>query len=341
MADLVFASSLSHVHDLIQELGGDPDELLRRVGIDPDVVGAYDRYIPFSALSTVLGLCAHELATPDFALRLAKRQDLDILGPVAIVARNAETIGAALRSVIAFVHVYSPAVSADLHVARVEASCEIDIMLHPLPYRAHVVELAMGVALKLFETLAGPDFRPLRVAFQHHRISELEDYRDYFGCTVKFGAPRNLLVFPRGVLNRRLSQVDPLAYDIAVRYMAGRDPDVAFEDAVSAVIARSLPAGAATLEQVAQLLMLHPRSLQRRLGQSDKTFENLVDSTRRELALDLLANSNVSLSAVAKQLGYTEQSALTRSCRRWFSVTPLAKRRELTESVRGTRPPVK
>jgi hypothetical protein len=142
---------------------------------------------------------------------------------------NADTIGAALRGVTEFAHVYSAAVAARLHSGRIEASCEIDILLNPLPSRAHVVELAPGVALAAVKTLAGPDFHPLRVTFQHQRISELNVYTSYFGCTVKFGAERNLLVFPRGLLRRRLSRVDPLAYDIAVRYMASRDPRMAFE----------------------------------------------------------------------------------------------------------------
>ncbi|MDX1875475.1 AraC family transcriptional regulator [Mycolicibacterium sp. 120266] len=329
MVDLIFASSLSHVDSLIREAGGNPETLLARAGIDPGVVGASDRYIPISALSRTLGLCARELAIPDFALRLAQHQDLDILGPVAIVARNAETIGAAIRAVTEYVQVYSPAVSGDLRTDTAEASCRIDIVLDPLPYRAHVVELALGVTLTLFKTLDGPGFRPLRVTFQHSQISETNVYTDYFGCPVAFGAEHNALVLPRGLLQRRLPQIDQLAYDIAIRYMADRGAQLPFDRAVSALIVRSLPARAATLENIAELLMLHPRTLQRRLSESDRTFEDLVDTTRRDLALDLLANRNLPFSAVARQLGYSEQSALTRSCRRWFSVTPSTKRREL------------
>ncbi|MFF0814044.1 AraC family transcriptional regulator [Rhodococcus sp. NPDC003318] len=330
MADLICASSLSHAPHLIRELGGDPADVLARLGIDPDVVGAYDRFVPFSVLSTLIGTCAEELRVPDFGLRLAHRQDPDILGPVAIVARNAETVGAALRGVTEFAHVYSPALATQLTVGDTEATYEFTTLLHLLPHRAHVVELALGVTLGMSRTLAGPDFRPQRVTFQHQRISDMQVYTDYFGCPVEFGADRNLMVVPRGVLDRRLPTGDPLAYDLAVRYMAGRKPDVAFGDAVSALITRALPAGAATLTAIAELMMLHPRALQRRLAESGQTFESMVDDIRRELAVTLLAKRDVPLSAVAQQLGYSEQSALTRSCRRWFGVTPLAKRRELS-----------
>lgn len=329
MADLICATSLSHAPELIRDLGGDPAELLARLGIDPDVVGAYDRFVPFSVLSTLIGTCAEELRVPDFGLRLARRQDPDILGPVAIVARHAETVGAALRGVTEFAHVYSPALATDMSVGETEACYELGTLVHGLPYRPHVVELALGVTLVMSRNLAGPDFRPQRVTFQHQQISETDVYTEYFGCPVEFGADRNMMVVPRGVLDRRLPTGDPLAHDIAVRFMAGRDPEVAFSDAVSALITRALPAGAATLGAVAELMMLHPRALQRRLAESGRTFESMVDDVRRELASTLLAKRDVPLSAVAQQLGYSEQSALTRSCRRWFGVTPLAKRREL------------
>lgn len=330
MADLISASSLTRLPELISELGGDPYEFLDRVGIDPAIIGAYDHFLPFSALSTLLGLCADELESPDFALRLAGRQDPDILGPVAIAARSAETIGDALHDVARYAHVYSPALAVDLTVGDIEVSYGLDTVLHRLPYRSHVVELAMGVTLQTFRMMAGPDFHPTHISFQHPRISEIRRYVEHFGCSVEFSSDRNLLTFPRGVMQRHLPRVDPLAYDFAVRFMAGRDPDVAFHDAVSALIVRSLPAGAATLKQVATLMMLHPRTLQRRLALEGKAFESLVDDSRRELALGLLSNRDVSLSEVSRQLGYSEPSTLTRSCRRWFSTTPLEKRRALT-----------
>ncbi|WP_089247123.1 AraC family transcriptional regulator [Rhodococcoides kyotonense] len=336
MADLISASSLSRVPELIEECGGDPYEFCDRVGIDPSVIGTYDNFVPFSALSTLLGLCARELGVPDFALRLAARQDPDILGPVAIAARNADTIGDAVRGVAQYAHVYSPALSTALTVGDVEASYSIDTVLHRLPSRAHVVELALGVTLSTFRMMAGPDFHPTRISFQHPRISEISTYTDYFGCTVEFSSASNTLNFPRGVLHRHLPQVDPLAHDFAVRYMAGRDPSTAFHDAVSALIVRSLPAGAATLQQVAGLMVLHPRTLQRRLATEGKTFDTLVDDSRRELALSLLANADVSISAVSRQLGYSEPSTLTRSSRRWFGMPPLAKRRDLSRQTPRT-----
>ncbi|MFL0278116.1 AraC family transcriptional regulator ligand-binding domain-containing protein [Mycobacterium sp. SMC-19] len=97
MGDLISAASLSHLPELLSEIGCDPTELLGDVGIDMDMIGAHDRYIPFSALSTVLGTVAHKFEIPDVALRLAARQHPDILGPVAIVAHGTTMLNGASR----------------------------------------------------------------------------------------------------------------------------------------------------------------------------------------------------------------------------------------------------
>lgn len=329
MADLISASSISGLPDLVRELGGDPDGLLQGAGIDPIVVGAGDRFVPFTAVSALLGRAATDLHTPDFALRLAARQHPDILGPIAIAARNATTVGAALRAVTAHAHVYSPALATTVHAEGDHAAYEVDIVLRRVPGRDHITELALGVTLSTIRMIAGPHVQPVAISFVHAPIAEPGVYLQHFGVRVDFEAARNAILVPTELLNRRMAQVDPLAHDLAIRLMAGVDRHTSFEDTVAAAIKRSLPVGAAGLTDVAALMAMHPRTVQRRLGAADLTFDALADQVRRDLADGMLANPNVPLSAIAAQLGYSEQSSLTRSCRRWFGTTPKDRRRTL------------
>ena len=78
---------------------------------------------------------------------------------------------------------------------------------------------------------------------------------------------------------------------------------------------------------------MHPRTLQRRLREQDTTFEDIKDETRRDLALRYLAHPEVPLAQVTTVLDYSEQSALTRSCQRWFHTTPSALRANLTSGT--------
>lgn len=338
MVDLIAASSLSQVPELIADCGGDADEVFGRLGVDREVVGAYDRFVPFTTVSTLVGTCARELGVPDFGLRLAARQHPDILGPLAIVARNAKTIGEALNKVAEFAHVYSPAITTTLVDDGRSVHNEFGTVPKRVPYRPHVMELALGVSLSTIRMLSDDQFHPTRVEVTHLPIAPEATYRAYFGCPVKFGAARDCMRFSSSLMRQRLRQIDPLAHDLALRFLMGRDRDTAFEDVVTALVVRSLPTGSARLESVARLLVMHPRAVQRTLTEAGTTFDQLVDDARRDLASEMLAGRGIPLSTVARQLGYAEQSVLTRSCRRWFGVTPLAKRRELTAGA-GRRVP--
>ncbi|WP_051027823.1 AraC family transcriptional regulator [Nocardia higoensis] len=342
MVDLVRASSLIHVPELISAHGGDPARVLAEAGIEPQVVGDYNRFISYTALTAVVGRASETLAVSDFGLRLSRLQDLEMLGPIAVLVRNSETVESALLGVTKFLHTYSPAIAAELHTHGRESSFTFAHTLRRLPYREQMVELALGVILGMFQLLVGHDFHPHRITFRHPRISAEDVYVDYFRCAVHFGAPVNSLVFPTVLLNRRVGGGDDMAYALATRYLGGQHRHLGVDEHVHELLGKLIPLGHADLDSVAAALTIHPRVLQRRLAEQGTTFEELLDDHRRTLATELLATSNLSMSDIARQLGYSEQSTLTRSCRRWFGRAPLALRRELrhTRSDRPVAPPL-
>jgi AraC-like DNA-binding protein len=58
---------------------------------------------------------------------------------------------------------------------------------------------------------------------------------------------------------------------------------------------------------------------------------------RRETAEHYLRDTDISLSHLTRELGYAEQSVLTRSCRRWFGCGP-SSYRNAVRSVPPSRP---
>ena len=62
--------------------------------------------------------------------------------------------------------------------------------------------------------------------------------------------------------------------------------------------------------------------MQRRLRREGTTYQSLLDSTRRDLALDYLRQGRHSLADITFLLGFTDQSNFTRAFRRWTGKTP-------------------
>jgi AraC-like DNA-binding protein len=78
----------------------------------------------------------------------------------------------------------------------------------------------------------------------------------------------------------------------------------------------------ATLSAVATKLHMSVRSLQRRLSDEGSTFDDVLEDTRRDLALRYLSDSKIAIAEVAYLLGYSEPSAFHRAFKRWTGKTP-------------------
>jgi AraC-like DNA-binding protein len=85
---------------------------------------------------------------------------------------------------------------------------------------------------------------------------------------------------------------------------------------------RLLPTGQCGVDAIASEFAIHPRTLQRRLAAEGRRCQEVIERERRALAARYLAEPGLPLSQIASLLGYAEQSALNRSCRRWFGKTP-------------------
>lgn len=88
---------------------------------------------------------------------------------------------------------------------------------------------------------------------------------------------------------------------------------------------RPLPDAAA----VAERLGVSQSTLRRRLHQEGTSFQALKDERRRTAALRLLAGTELSLTEIASQLGFPDNSAFFRVFRRWMGVTPSEFRRSM------------
>lgn len=328
---LIRGTALQGYADVAAELGANPAELLRSAHLDPTAVGSHDSFLEYRGVIRALEAAARATAAPDFGRRLARRQGLDILGPLGVAARTAPTAGAALASIEKYLAVYSPAIAITVRVTPHEDLATFDwrISEDRPPTHRQAAELALGVTCQVFRLLVGSHFTPTTVWLRHRALAEESGYVEYFGCPVEFAAAAYGFRFPAAVLGQRLD-ADSEVHAVVEEYLA----TVAVPHATSTVesvrrLVRSmLPAGGPDLTLVAAQLAVHPRTLQRQLARRGTSFAALVDEVRREEAERYLRETEMPLGQLAGVLGLSEQSALTRACRRWFAMSPSRFRRD-------------
>jgi AraC-like DNA-binding protein len=322
--ELVHADTLRFFPELVAELGGDADALLREAGVERASLSAALRY---RAVADLLELAATKLEAPDVGLRLALLQGgARAFGPMGVVMANSKTFGEALEYVASHVHAYTLAARVRLQREREtqRVAVPIEILLDRLPHKQQAMEQALLLGhLNAVESTGGVA-RVREVRFRHRPLSPLRVYRQHFGCEVRFDQEMDALVFAELDLHAPIVDPDVQLYEMATCFIDAKFTRVAppMHARVRGLILQYLGGEECTNERVAAELALHPRTLHRRLKEEGTSFEAIKDEVRRDVALRYLQHGDLPLTRIAEKLGYAETSVLSRSCFRWFAASP-------------------
>jgi len=334
MADMVQAQSLRGYRELVGDLRGNPTRLLRRAGIDPAALDQLTAFISFEILADLLERSSIELRCPDFGLRLAERQDIGILGTLAVAMRYSATVGEAMSCASKYLDVYNAAVSFTISTGDRRGQARLVFKLLPGHYLrwAQLAEHGIGLTWRILTLLSEGRCHLRGVWFPHPPVADEASYRARFDAPLVFRANQAALAITERDLSLPISENIEELHDLATRYLNSQLPRgqsdlrVQVRQAVEAL----LGTGTCSHQEVARALYMHPRTLQRRLREEGTTFEAIKDEARQDLAQRYLSQPDVPLTQITSLLGYSEQSALGRSCRRWFHTTPREMRARLS-----------
>lgn len=93
-------------------------------------------------------------------------------------------------------------------------------------------------------------------------------------------------------------------------------------DRVRATILEAFSITEPTIAHVCGRLKLSRSTLLRRLDDEGKTFQSLLDETRKELAIRYLVKSDLNNQQIAHLVGYRDPNAFHRAFRKWTGMTP-------------------
>lgn len=198
------------------------------------------------------------------------------------------------------------------------------------------VEKELAMWLSASRKLTRNDWTPTAVYLQASGTDPGECER-LFRAPVHNRAKGCWLVFDSGLLelpiaggdSRLLSWLRPHAE----RLLANLDRSSSFTDTVREALQDLMRQDHCAVEDVARLLAVSARTLQRRLEREGTTFATVWDETRRAAALECLRNPEIAIKEAAFRSGFSEPSTFYRAVRRWTGGTPAHYRRSLDSAV--------
>jgi len=267
------------------------------------------------------------LALPDepaLGFQLGLQYSLATFGTWGFALRTSRT----LREAVARAVRYLPLSTAYCHVFEFEQGRAFAIGMDaagiPHHLRQFLLERDMATAMHLLRELSLSSVDILALTFRElpeghsHKIEEL------CGVTPIAGHERNTIQIHTEVADQPLATYDPhlvRMLEDQCRQRLERLQTTTLAGQVRQKLNGSTGL-VASIDEVAGALGLSPRSLRRKLDQEDTSFRALVEDERRQLALQLLTNSDMKLDELAIHLGYNDTASFTRAFRRWMGVSP-------------------
>ena len=326
----VLNSFLSEFSPLLVSRGGDLPEICHQAGLTPHEVTGANQLIPFDRFIALLEAAACALKADDFALKLAARQDLRALGPVAFMLRDCQTVGQALSVTVSQLALLVSGISIATRADKDAFIVEIDVHLPQLKFKRQFRDYLVGSTLMTVRTLSGRSHQLQHCQLYGQRQSSTEqaELAEYLGCIPQFGAEKIVLSFPGALAASPLLQ------------SAMRNPHVGggiatarkdLESSIQSALSYLLVSGTSSAGSVASLLGYSERTLRRRLKQLGLSYQRILDAFRLDQANTYLSSTHYRMSDIASLLGFANQSAFSRFYQRATGLTPSRYRAGLVE----------
>jgi AraC-like DNA-binding protein len=184
----------------------------------------------------------------------------------------------------------------------------------------------------------------LAVALPGEAPPDSSAYEQFFACPVSFGAEQPGISFAAADLHRSVQ--GPLSGDFQTMrsqqlqaFSSVINIGDPFLQRLQHILLQLIPIGNVSLPEVAAALHCSVRSVQRKLGLYQLSYQALLDGLREQLARRYLLRTPLSLADIALLLGFSDQSAFNRAFKGWTGLSP-GKFRQTPERPRAPQPPL-
>lgn len=308
---------------LISDLGVDPAPVLRRAKLPTDLFARKDASLSPADFFRLWHSLEQAAGTDALPLKISQIFSAEAFNPLVFASLCSENLNTALQRFSQFKQLNGPLtflIEITTHQTCVTLDCYGND--EPIPRSVGWVELASLTQLARLGTRKR--IVPLRVELVQ-LPDEREPYQEFFGVQLSTG-PANRLIFSAIDAQEPFLTENAAMWDFFEADLSEKLSNLAIEASMRArvrsVLHEMLPAGQSSIEETANRLAISKRSLQRRLAEESSSYQEVLNTTRRELAHYYLSRSSISLGEIAYLLGFQDGNSFIRAFRSWTGQTP-------------------
>ena len=300
---------------LVSELGGDPHQVAMSAGIELKQLQNPETLMPNNVLTRVLSQSALATDCDHFGLELGRRRNLSsYLGILGEMAQSAATLGEALTELFNLMSVHTEATAWQL-----QCDSEVGYVIFSLiddsagGYK-QIEQLVITLFWRFVDFLTEHHWHPTMVNFTFAKPANLAPYRRIFDAPIDFDADFCGVVFHSSDLNLTLPNRNEARhnrlYQFAHSVQSSRPRDV--QEQVRILIRKNLELQLVGEDYLTRFFPFEKRTLQRKLNAQGTSYRKLLHDVRIAMAMELLANSDISMTRLAERLCYADLANFTK-----------------------------
>ncbi|MGA0600572.1 AraC family transcriptional regulator [Caulobacter sp. KR2-114] len=313
---------LAAYRDAAKSVGLEPTLMLRRANLPQDPQLDPDTSVPEDRVRTLLSNSAAAAQRDDFGLLVGLSFRLSMKGPLGLLVKEQPTVRKAIDVLARYMSQQTNTV--DIQVEEFDGALVfMPVLLSPRSRTdRQMIDFTIARYVQVFRALLGEAWMPQLVGLSHAAPADPGPYHRQFGRVV-FDLPQSSIVLTASDAYRAIPNVDPdMARELTRLVERGRTgAAIELKDRVAELIARLLPGGDCSVDQVAEHLGVDRRTIHRRLAAEGSSFSELLEETRRQMAQLHLTSTDYPLGDVAHRLGFSSLSTFSRWFRGAFGVT--------------------
>ena len=324
MGSFIRAGAFTGFVGLVNELGEDPIAILNSVGINKSQLENADNAIPSTASVMALRIAAEKTKCPEFGLRLGWRQNLSALGPIALLALQCDTLDEAIKTTQRFIHLHNACAIVNLQTLKNHTLLCYDDATPELPRDPQNCLLALALGIHFFRHFNGPAWAAESIHFVHSEPEDCRFYKQVFNAPLFFDQDTYAIECKTSNLHKKIQLADPEIKQKITHHLLNleRHQSENIRLITTKLIHSMLITGQCTEKNIADIIGINRRTLQRKLKTEGVSFNRLLAKIRIDLAKQYLHDSKISFTELSTVLGYSELSSFTRFFRTHFNMSP-------------------
>lgn len=317
------ASWAGAIAKTLEQRGVDSQAVFVSAGLDIDKIRDSNARFSGMEMARLWRACTEASADPAFGLGVYQNRSSTTFHGVGMALEASSTLRELIDRLIKFSRLISTVAEIKLR-QRGDKHWLLEWYIEP-SLRPHIADEALdGFLASGVSYLAAEDL--IEVHFIRPEPADPSPWHECFHrAPIHFSSTMDALVLAQTAIDKPLQEANPAlaqaGESVAMDYLQKMErQDILLQ--VSAEISKRLALGEPKQQEIASVLNLSVRQLQRKLTAKGTRFSQILQELRHQLAKENLRDSSLSILEISLNLGFSDASNFSSAFKRWQGVSP-------------------